>query len=154
MVKNGDLSQIIDYCLKTVNVNVEYKDYLSKVNNLSKYEDLKDKNFEILCGKQPIEYPYFLEGIKGVPSDSKYTTGAVLFVIKNSINAFDALKKSILLGGDVDSIASITTGIMSGRFGIKEIPDYMKMNVEGLPYLKEIALKFKKFTDEIRTKTI
>lgn len=75
-----------------------------------------------------------------MPSHSKYTAGAVLYVLKHAENAFDALQKSVLLGGDVDSLASITTGIMAGKWGIAALPDYMLEAVEGQGYLREIAV--------------
>ena len=55
----------------------------------------------------------------------------------------DALRKSVHLGGDVDSIASITTGIMAGISGLDSIPDYMLENVEGKQYLEKLAIEFK-----------
>jgi ADP-ribosylglycohydrolase len=33
----------------------------------------------------------------------------------------EALKKSIYLGGDVDSVASITTGIIAGKAGLDSL---------------------------------
>lgn len=150
LIKNGDASQIIEYCFKTIVLNDEYTSYLSEVNKLGAYENLNKFDLRVLCGNQPIEKPYFLSGINGLPSDSKYTTGAVLYIIKNSKNAFDALKKSILLGGDVDSVASITTGIMAGRFGLKEIPNFMMRNIENTEYLEQTAIKFKKKLNAIK----
>lgn len=139
IIRNGNQEEIISYCKEKVTLNKEYKEYLDKVDQLGNYEDLSRVDFNILCGKQPIEKPYFLSGIKGVPSDSKYTTGSVLYILKNCKNAMDALKKSINLGGDVDSIASITTGIMAGKNGLSGIPEFMKINVEGLDYIEQLA---------------
>lgn len=143
IVKKGEPSKVIEYCINKIDLNNEFETYLKAVENLPNYDELKEKDFEILCGAQPIEPPYFLPGIKGVPSDSKFTTGCVLYVLKNSKTAFEALKKSVHLGGDVDSAASITTGIMAGRFGIESIPNFMLENVEGKTYLKQIASIFK-----------
>ena len=137
--QNGAPHAIINYCKKTVPLNEEYTTYLDAVDQLGSYDQLQEKDFEILCGPQPIQDPYFLAGIKGVPSDSKYTTGCVLYVLKNSINAMDALQKSIYLGGDVDSVASITTGILAGLYGLESIPSFMIQQIEGLDYLKSIG---------------
>lgn len=144
LVKKGNQSKIIEYCFNSVSLNDEYKSYLKAVDNIGSYDTLTEDELIILCGNQPIKAPYFLPGIKGVPSDSKFTTGAVLYILKNSENAFDALKKSILLGGDVDSIASITTGIMAGCFGLGDIPSFMIDNIENIKYLEGIAENFKK----------
>ncbi|MEL6634879.1 MAG: ADP-ribosylglycohydrolase family protein [Bacteroidota bacterium] len=144
LVKQGRLENIIDYCLKHVPMNQEYQHYLSDVDQLDAYEKLTASDFEVLCGKQPIQAPYFLPGIHGVPSDSKFTTGCVLYVLKNSTSTFDALKKSVNLGGDVDSIASICTGIMAGKYGLDSIPAFMKSKVEGKAYIEEVAQTFER----------
>ncbi len=144
LVKDGDPAKIIEYCFEKIDLNNEYRTYLIAVDQLGRYDDLKEEDFRVLCGRQPIEPPYFLSGIKGLPSDSKFTAGCVLYVLKNAKNAFDALKKSIWLGGDVDSVASITTGIMSGKTGLDSIPKYMLNKVEGIPYLKKMASEFNK----------
>ncbi len=144
LIKKGDAKNVIQYCKKQIELNDEYKKYFDQIEELGNYENLTNTDFEILCGSQPISKPYFLPGIKGVPSDSKFTTGSVLFILKNSETAFDALRKSILLGGDVDSLASITTGIMAGRTGLESIPKFMLDNVEGIPYLRQIAKAFEK----------
>ena len=143
--KKGNEEDVILYCLDKINLDVDYTYYLKLVNQLPDYESLKNKHFKILLGNQPIEAPYFLEGIKGLPSDSKYTAGAVLYILKWSTDAFDALKKSIYLGGDVDSVASITTGIKAAKYGIKSLPKFMLENVEGKSYLEQIAKAFNQF---------
>ena len=142
LVKKGDRKNIIPYCLKKITLNEEYHTYLNDVEKLGDFNNFTDKDFEVLCGPQPIIAPYFLSGIKGVPSDSKYSAGCVLYILKHCENAFDALKKSVYLGGDVDSIASITTGIMAGLEGLKSIPEFMIENVEGMPYLEQLAEDF------------
>ena len=144
LIKKKDPKEVITYCMEAVELNEEYRSYLSSVEQLGNYDELSEKDFEALCGTQPIEAPYFLAEIKGVPSDSKYTTGSVLFILKNSITAMDALRQSIYLGGDVDSLASICTGIMAGRFGLESLPKFMLENVEGTDYLKIIAKAFLK----------
>ena len=57
----------------------------------------------------------------------------------------DALVKSIRIGGDVDSIASITTGIMAGIYGLNSLPDFMLQNVEGVAYIRDVANSFKRY---------
>jgi ADP-ribosylglycohydrolase len=54
----------------------------------------------------------------------------------------DALRKSIHLGGDVDSVASITTAIMASRTSLKSIPLFMLENVEGKKYLEKVEADF------------
>jgi len=143
LVKKGNPELLIAYCMDKIEMNEEYKQYLTAVNELCDYDELKEHEMKLLCGNQPIEAPYFLPGIKGVPSDSKYTTGCVLYILKQSKDAMDALRKSVNLGGDVDSVASITTGIMAGILGLKSIPQFMIENVEGKEYLEALAKQFK-----------
>ncbi len=57
--KNGNVKDITEYCFKTVSLNEEYKTYLRLIENLPDYNDLTNNDFVILCGKQPIEAPYF-----------------------------------------------------------------------------------------------
>jgi len=142
LVRKGKPSEVIAYCQEKITLNPEYKKYLDQVAQLPVYEKLNDTHFEILCGPQPIKAPYFLPGIKGVPSDSKYTTGCVLYILRNSYNAMDALRKSVHLGGDVDSVASITTAIMAEKTGLKSIPNFMLENIEGKQYLEDIGEAF------------
>jgi len=144
LIKKGNPKDLIPYCFEKIDLNSEYEIYLKSVDSLGDYENLKKDDFQILCGKQPIETPYFLPGINGVPSDSKFTAGSVLYVLKNSKNTFDALKKSVNLGGDVDSVASISTGIAAGRFGLNSLPKFMLEKVEGKEYFKRLAGEFER----------
>lgn len=139
LVENGTADGLIPYCLQKIELDEGYQNYLQAVDELPAYEELSEADFSLLCGPQPIQEPYFLPGIKGLPSDSKYTAGAVLYILKQSSNAFEALKKSVYLGGDVDSLAALTTGILAGRFGVESLPAYMIEAVEGREYLQKIA---------------
>ncbi|MEN0050221.1 MAG: ADP-ribosylglycohydrolase family protein [Bacteroidota bacterium] len=62
--------------------------------------------------------------------------------MKHSKNTFDALQKAIHLGGDVDSLAAITTGILAGKYGLSSLPNFMLDKVEGISYLKEVTQQF------------
>lgn len=139
LVEKETADGLIPYCLQKIELDEGYQNYLQAVDELPAYEDLSDADFSLLLGPQPIQEPYFLPGIKGLPSDSKYTAGAVLYILKHSIDAFDALKKSVCLGGDVDSLAALTTGILAGRLGVNSLPQYMIEAVEGKDYLRKIA---------------
>ena len=46
---------------------------------------------------------------------------------------------AILLGGDVDSIASVCTGILAGRYGLNSLPQFMIDKVEGKDKLEKLA---------------
>ena len=46
------------------------------------------------------------------------------------------------LGGDVDSVASLTTGIMAARTGLDSLPQYMLERIEAYEYLLKVAADF------------
>lgn len=142
LVKKGKSEHLIPYCLQNIPLNQAYQDYLCQVDNLGIYKNLSTADFEILLGAQPIQEPYFLAGTHGLPSDSKYTAGAVLYILKQATNTFDALKQSIYLGGDVDSVASITTGIMGAIYGLDSLPKFMLEEIEGKAYLEALAIQW------------
>lgn len=47
------------------------------------------------------------------------------------------------MGGDVDSLAAITTGILAAKHGIKSLPQFMIEHVEGKQKLIDLAAKMK-----------
>jgi len=138
LVHDGDPASLLAYCLRTVALDDDFRDYLNAVEKLPTYDALTEANFVVLCGPQPIRAPYFLPGIKGMPSDSKYTAGCVLYILRESADAFDALQKSVLLGGDVDSVAGVTTAITAGMHGLESLPGFMLENAEQTPDLAEL----------------
>ena len=73
------------------------------------------------------------------------TAVSVLYIVKHANTPFEALKYSVNIGGDVDSLASICTGILAGKYGISDIPQYMIDYVEGREYVQEIGAKFEKY---------
>jgi ADP-ribosylglycohydrolase len=145
--KNISQSDLIKYCLQFIS-DEETIFFLEKADALSSYELLKEIDFETLCGPQPLPKKEFLEGLFGLPSNSMFTAICALYIIKHSFNAFDALKKSIFIGGDVDSLAAITVGIAAGKFGIDSIPKFMIDNVEGKEYLMQISENFELYLKE------
>ncbi|MBT30164.1 MAG: ADP-ribosylglycohydrolase [Thalassobius sp.] len=143
LVKYENSNKIISYCLKHIQgIDKETADLLTLVNQLPTPSELKEQHYEVLCGKQPITKPRFLPGIKGLPSDAMLTGACVLYVLKHSTSAFDGLKNAIKIGGDVDSIASICTGILAGRYGIDSLPNFMVKNVEAKEKLRQLASTF------------
>lgn len=135
---------LIAYASKFV-TDAETIDLLKRADLLPDPESLSDADFEVLCGPQPLPRKEFIEGLYGLSSNAMYTAVSALYFIKHGRSAFDGLKHSIRLGGDVDSLASIVTGILAGKYGISDIPGYMLQSVEGVSYLKEIARKFEQY---------
>jgi ADP-ribosylglycohydrolase len=132
---------LIKKCLAVVS-DTETLYYLQKADTLPPPSLLKEEDYTILCGEQPLPPKSYASGINGLPSNAMFTAISALYILKHSSTAFDALKHSIYLGGDVDSLASICVGIASGLYGIKSIPDYMLDSVEGKNYIESVAIEF------------
>ena len=111
--------------------------------------ELNDSEFEILCGPQPIPRFKHREVI-GMPCSAMRVGGCALYVVKHSKNTFDGLKRAIQLGGDIDTIASICTGILSSRYGLESIPKFMIEKTEGIELLREIAGEFTEWLNNKR----
>jgi ADP-ribosylglycohydrolase len=142
-IENGSAADLIPYCLEHIQyIDQETAQYLQEVNKLPPPTVINEQELEILLGPQPIVAPYFLPGIKGLSSDAMLTAGAVLWILKYAATAFDGLKTAIYLGGDVDSVAAVCTGILAGKYGLADLPEFMMDNVEGKMYLKKMAAQF------------
>ncbi|WP_293897550.1 ADP-ribosylglycohydrolase family protein [Sporocytophaga sp.] len=140
IIKKLESEKIIDYCLPFIqNIDTEFYEKLKTVNTFQNFSQLSESEYSNLCGAQPIIKPYYPEGITGLPSDAMYTALSTLYILKHSKSTFEGFKQAIYLGGDVDSVASIITGILAGRYGLDSMPHYMKENVEGKAKLLKLA---------------
>jgi len=147
--EDGGSENIIGYCKSHIlGLDSDTEDLLDKVDKLPAPDKLQEYHYSVLCGPQPIVSPRFLSGINGLPSDSMLTGGSVLYVLKYSRDAMDGLRNSIYMGGDVDSLASICTGILAGKHGLDSIPNFMIANVEGREKLEALAIKFEQYTQQ------
>ncbi|MBU1202049.1 MAG: ADP-ribosylglycohydrolase family protein [Nanoarchaeota archaeon] len=142
LVKNGDKKDLIKYCGEFIKeIDAETYQYLKAIDSLK--GELTEKDYELLCGPQPISnFP--IKNLYGLATDAMRTAGAALHTIKYAENPFDALKRSIQYGGDVDSLAAITVGITAGRDGLESIPQYMQDKIEDKNRLERIAEDFEK----------
>lgn len=143
LVKNGDPKLVIPYCKEFI-THEETLEFLAKVDSLPTPESLNEKEFEILCGPQPIPTFKYRE-VTGLPNSAMRVAGAALHIIKYADSAFSGMRNAIYLGGDVDSIASISTGILAGRYGIDSIPSFIMDKLEGKDKLKSLASQFAEF---------
>jgi len=143
-VKGDDPEDVIKYCIKFIQDEDSIK-YLQEVDKLP--AELNDSEFEMLCGPQPIPRFKHREVI-GMPCSAMRVGGCALYVVKHSKDTYDGLKRAIQLGGDIDTIASISTGILAGRYGLESIPKFMIEKTEGIEMLKELADKFTDFLNE------
>jgi len=147
LCKDGDPNELVGYCKNhIIGIDEDTEALLDEVDKLPAPNELQTEHYTVLCGPQPIVKPRFLPGINGLPSDSMLTAGSVLYVLKHSKDAMDALRTSVYMGGDVDSLASICTGILAGKNGLDSIPQFMIENVEGKEKLEALATKFEHYT--------
>jgi ADP-ribosylglycohydrolase len=143
IVEKNDPTYLIPYCLQFIkSIDLEFYEKLKIIDLLPNFENLMEKDYKILCGPQPILKPWFPEGINGLPSDAMYTAFCALYILKHATNTFDGFKAAINLGGDVDSIASIVTGILAGNYGIDSLPKFMISSFEGREMLEELSFKW------------
>lgn len=142
LVKTENPFKLIPYCQSFIKgIDQETFLLLNAVDKLPAPEYLTEKDYTILGGPQPIEKPRFLAGIKGVPSDAMLTAATVLYLLKHAKDAFSGLKQAILMGGDVDSLAALVTGILAAKYGIGSLPQFMIDKVEGKQKLMTLAAK-------------
>ena len=144
-VQEADQKDVISYCKGQVKgIDEETDNQLNLVDQLP--DKLEEEHYEILCGPQPLQKPTpWISGIKGLASDSMRTACTALYIIKHSNDTFTGLKNSIRVGGDIDSLASICTGILAGRYGLETLPSFMLEKLEGRQKLETLAEEFQEY---------
>jgi ADP-ribosylglycohydrolase len=149
LIQEGESEYIIPYCQGFIKkIDIETETLLQKIDQLPGPEWLAEEHYTILCGPQPIQAPLFLPGILGLPSDAMHTAGCILYVLKHATDTMNGLKHAIYLGGDVDSVASVCTGILAGRYGLETLPAFMKNHVEGRQKLENLAAEFVQWMEQ------
>jgi ADP-ribosyl-[dinitrogen reductase] hydrolase len=79
---------------------------------------------------------------RGVPCDATKTIGAVFYIISNHGNdPREALRHAVLLGGDTDSVASISLGLLSINEGLNALPSWMLKNLTEHKYGKDYIMR-------------
>ena len=63
----------------------------------------------------------------------------VVYVLKHSNSGFEALQNSIRMGGDVDSLASVCTGIAGGKYGLDSLPEFLLEQTEGFSRIEMLG---------------
>jgi ADP-ribosyl-[dinitrogen reductase] hydrolase len=73
------------------------------------------------------------------------TIDAVLTVLSQSSSLKEVLDRSIKLGGDTDSVASIACGIafFSDQYA-KDLPNFLERDLENSPFGKDYLIKLSK----------
>jgi ADP-ribosylglycohydrolase len=142
VVQKGNPLELISYCKQFIS-DFDTLSTLSAVDKLPAPELLRDTDYEVLCGHQPMPFTPVPEWVVyGLPCASMRTAASALYLVKHSSDAFTGLKRAINMGGDVDSLAAITTGILAGRYGLTSLPDFMIEEVEGKDNLPSLVDNF------------
>jgi ADP-ribosylglycohydrolase len=128
----GKPEEVFDFCIKACKgLDKESLDFFIEIKNMNNLEP------KLLFGEG--------NELLGVPCDGMRTAGAVMYILsKYSKSTKETLKESILLGGDVDSVASIALGIAAINRGIKELPANLFNDLENKKYGKDYLLKLGK----------
>lgn len=139
IVEEGSHELLIPYCLNHIkDIDSETCEYLCGIDKLG--SSLSEEAFTFLVGPQPI--PGFSPPRTGLGCDAMRTAGTMLYILKHSKSAFEGFCTAIQIGGDVDSLAALVTGIMGGRYGLEDMPAFLLDGLEGREAIKELAGQF------------
>lgn len=129
--KIGNSKGVFDYCIDACKGH--------DAESISYFKELKNMKYlepELLFGKKDLRF--------GIPVDGMRTAGAMLYILSRySESVKQTLIESVLLGGDTDSVASITTGIAAIHGNMNELPSFLVEKLEnkkfGRNYLIELG---------------
>ncbi len=143
--EDGDRSDLISFLQAYIGM-IDVKEMLDKIDTLPPPDQLTEHNYLFLHGPQPLPYIKWDTNIYGLPCAAMKTALNVVYVLKHSTNAFEALQHAINMGGDVDSLAAVCTGIAGGKYGLDNLPAFMLEQTEGLTRLERLGEEvYKKF---------
>jgi len=142
--------------------------YLASVDDLKDYHDYGPKQeglpLNVLCGPVPnkwLQVGAWGRGFSGygMPVSSMHTLGVVLYLVKFHRGSMDALRHSMWIGGDVDSIGALVLGIIGGRRGLRfsnyppseveddsdeDLPWWMLEQLEAVEHLASVSERFER----------
>jgi ADP-ribosylglycohydrolase len=78
---------------------------------------------------------------RGVPCHGIYTVTGVLAALRDSTNASDVLRRSVLMGGDTDSTASIALGLYAINHPLDDLPPAIWDGLANGPYGREYVME-------------
>jgi len=149
--KKVDKSKIFEYLLvkyrKLIKehpeiVDEETEKLMEAVDLLGDYHaGLKDEDYVLLCGPQPI--PGL--GITGMPCDVMRTAVTAFYLIKYYTDPYDLLKSAVLIGGDTGSLATTCLGIVIAKDGLASFPEWIIDGLEDRSMLRELSVLYKDF---------
>jgi ADP-ribosylglycohydrolase len=143
--ENGSKEDLINFLWRYIGT-IQAQHLLEQIDKLPAPDSLTESDYLILHGEQPLPYISWDKNIYGLPCAAMKTALNVIYVLKHSNTAFEALQHSINMGGDVDSLAAVCTGIAGGIYGLDSLPRFMLEQTEGLQRMEELGEKiYKKF---------
>ena len=93
--------------------------------------------------KKKDEQYFFDTEKKGVPCNGVKTVAAVMHTLNHYNTATEILRESVLLGGDTDSVASLSLGLYAIKHSISDLPKQLFTNlnneIEGKDYLLKLG---------------
>lgn len=119
--------------------NSEIIEHINAVDALPDPEHLTESDFITLHGTQPIPFIPWDNNVYGLPCAALKTALNIAYVMKHSTSAFEALKQSIRMGGDIDSLAAVCTGIASGAYGADSLPRFLFEQTESLDRMRHLG---------------
>lgn len=143
--EDGDGGNLISF-LDANLYDKEIKQMLQTIDELPAPYLLSEADYLFLHGEQPLPHIKWDKNIFGLPCACLTTAYNVVYVMKHSRSAFDALRLSINMGGDVDSLAAVCVGIAAGRYGLRSLPKFLLEQTEGLSRMEDLGEKlYQKF---------
>jgi ADP-ribosylglycohydrolase len=76
----------------------------------------------------------------GVPCDAMRTVGAMVYLLTNCYTPKEILEESVKLGGDVDSVASISLGISLTNDNVGNLPSFLYDDLTNHTYGRDYLL--------------
>ena len=118
----------VEYVLEmTSRICPDAGDYLWKVAALT------DTDYSVLLD---------VHAERGLPCDALMTLGVVLHIARRWFDdPFEALRQSILVGGDVDSVASLVLGAVLMLHPLESLPPFLLEDLENLNYGRNYILE-------------
>lgn len=138
---NGEAHNLIAFLLENCNDDVA-RNALKKIDRLPLPGKLSGEDYVFLHGPQPLPYISWDKNIYGLSCAAMKTALNVVYVLKHSSSAFEALQHSINMGGDIDSLAAVSTGIAAGKYGLDSLPQFLLEQTEGLARMEAVGERF------------
>jgi|GEM_PF-628323 len=151
--EDGDAGNLIQFLIANFD-DAEIKQTLQAIDELPAPYELSEDDYLFLHGEQPLPYIKWDKNIYGLPCACLKTAYNAVYVLRHSWSPLDALRISINMGGDVDSLAAVCVGIATGRYGLRSLPKFLLEKTEGLARMEDLGEKMyqKFFSDWCDTK--